>query len=105
MTCQTTFRPSSSATAAPFTTCKNSAAVRRDAALLADWMSSNPNFDSALVTAASIQLWDVCNVLVDMHQYGQSKYELSFALNSAVEAGQLGLAHKLLHHGAWARAL
>jgi hypothetical protein len=84
--------------AAPLTTCKASAAIASDASLTAQWLLAQNQ--QPLQRAAAGQLWDVCELLLGIHNYRPGLQELELSLLKFAAAGRETLVHTLLQQSA-----
>jgi hypothetical protein len=80
--------------AAPLTTCKATAAIAQDASLTTQWLLVKG--EQPLLTALRHGLWDVCDKLLNTHQYTPGHYELCPALRRAAGSGRTEVVSSLL---------
>jgi hypothetical protein len=81
----------------PLLTCKASAAIVADPALLAYWFIGNKQ--SPFLAAALAQQWDACWHMLDSW-YQPSEWQIVAAVDAAAAHGQLELVQVLLERGA-----
>jgi hypothetical protein len=84
--------------AAPLTTCKAIAAIAQDVDLTAQWLLAK--YEQPLQRAAAGQLWDVCELLLGMHNYKPDVQELESSLLDLAAAGRESMVHTLLQQSA-----